>query len=410
MKKTGIAIILAGVLAVTGCAGAQAEKQDEKVTLSMMMPQSHYKDFFREEISRFEEEYPEYKIDVLRIPDNQWIEVVKTKAVTGELTDLIRIDKSLMADVGTEKFVEMDESESWYGRVREDQLENKKIGGKLYGLPVGSSSSVGMIYNRRIFEEAHLTVPEDMEELRAACDKLWGMGVVPLYASDKDAWTATIGFSSAVSQIMTDEDYEALMSGEMSWDNETYRGIMDAFASLRTDGYTNGNYIEATYDSAVSAVASEQAAMYMSGQFFINDVQEVNPDIDLGMVPVPYRGDILTVKSGEGMFAVSAQSPHIEEAKVFLEWFSSPDNMNEFNAGWNHMPVFKDQKMDMPDWQQELYEKYIDQGKTALEINERFSGIDLSELWSLQQERFTEAVSSEEVLERWQESFDKQKE
>ena len=60
-------------------------------------------------------------------------------------------------------------------------------GGKLYGLPVGSSSSVGMIYNRRIFEEAHLTVPEDMEELRAACDKLWSMGVVPLYASDKDA-------------------------------------------------------------------------------------------------------------------------------------------------------------------------------------------------------------------------------
>ena len=99
MKKTGIAIILAGMLAVTGCAGTQAEKQDEKVTLSMMMPQSHYKDFFREEISRFEEEYPEYKIDVLRIPDNQWIEVVKTKAVTGELTDLIRIDKSLMADV-----------------------------------------------------------------------------------------------------------------------------------------------------------------------------------------------------------------------------------------------------------------------------------------------------------------------
>ena len=41
MKKTGIAIILAGMLAVTGCAGAQAEKQDEKVTLSMMMPQSN---------------------------------------------------------------------------------------------------------------------------------------------------------------------------------------------------------------------------------------------------------------------------------------------------------------------------------------------------------------------------------
>ena len=410
MKKTGIAIILAGMLAVTGCAGTQAEKQDEKVTLSMMMPQSHYKDFFQEEISRFEKEYPQYEIDVLRIPDNQWIEVVKTKAVTGELTDLIRIDKSLMADVGSEKFVEMDEKESWYDRVREEQLENKKIGGKLYGLPVGSSSSVGLIYNRRIFEEAGLEVPGNMDELKDVCDALWDEGLIPFYASDKDAWTATIGFSAAVSQIMTDEDYDALMSGEMSWGNETYRSIMDEFASLRTEGYTNENYIEATYDSAVSAMASEQTAMYLSGQFFINDVQELNPEAELGMVPVPYKGDILTVKSGEGMFAVSAKSPHIEEAKVFLEWFSSPDNMNEFNAGWNHMPVFKDQEMEMPRWQQELYDRYIEPGKTALEINERFSGIDLSELWGLQQERFIGAKSSEEVLDQWQHSFEQQKE
>ena len=402
--------IMAGILALAGCSDTAEGEQDGKVTLTMMMPQSHYKDFFREEISRFEKEYPEYEIDVLRIPDNQWIEVVKTKAVTGELTDLIRIDKSLMADVGTEKFVEMDENESWYDRVREEQLENKKIGGKLYGLPVGSSSSVGLIYNRDIFEDAGLEAPENMDELREVCGRLWDEGVIPFYASDKDAWTATIGFSAAVSQIMTDEDYEALMSGEMSWDNETYRTIMDEFAALRTEGYTNENYIEATYDSAVDAMASGQAAMYLSGQFFINDVQELDPDIELGMVPVPYRGDTLTVKSGEGMFAVSAQSPHIGEAKVFLDWFSSPDNMNEFNAGWNHMPVFKDQEMDMPDWQQELYERYIGPGKTALEINERFSGIDLSELWSLQQERFMGTIGSDQVLAGWQQSFDRQRE
>ena len=83
--------------------------------------------------------------------------------------------------------------------------------------------------------------------------------------------------------------------------------------------------------------------------------------------------------------------------------------MNEFNAGWNHMPVFKDQDMDMAEWQQELYDDYIETGRTALEINERFSGIDLSELWSLEQERFMGTVTSEEVLEGWQVSFDQQR-
>lgn len=409
MKKTKIVLALASALMLAGCSGPEVKEQDENVTLSLMMPQSHYKDFFKDEVSRFEKEYPQYHIDVLRIPDNQWIEVVKTKAVTGELTDLIRIDKSLMADVGAEKFVEMGEEESWYSRVKEEQLENKKINGKLYGLPVGSSSSVGLIYNKGIFEELQTSVPQSMDELYSVCGRLRDAGYIPVYASDKDSWTATIGFTASVSQIMTDEDYEKVSSGEMSWNNEEYRKILDEFAALRTQGYTNDNYIEATYDSAVQAMAAGNTAMYMSGQFFINDVQELAPDIELGMVPVPYRGDILTVKSGEGMFAVSAQSSHVEEAKVFLDWFSQPDNMNEFNAGWNHMPVFKDQVMDMPDWQQELYDQYIEPGKTALEINERFSGTDMSELWNLQQERFMGDISSEEVLEGWQESFDQQR-
>ena len=410
MRRIRITVLLAAALLLTACGRPQTTGQEEEaVTLSLMMPQSHYKDFFREEITRFEKENPGCHIDVLRIPDNQWIEVVKTKAVTGELTDLIRIDKSLMADVGAEKFVEMGEEESWYSRVREEQLENKKINGKLYGLPVGSTSSVGMIYNKEIFEQMGLAVPGTMEELYSVCGALKDAGYIPVYASDKDSWTATIGFSSAVSQIMTDEDYEKLSSGEMKWNNEEYRKILDGFAALRTDGYTNENYIEATYDSAVQAMASGKAAMYMSGQFFINDVQEIAPEMDLGMAPVPYRGDILTVKSGEGMFAISAKSPHIEEAKVFLDWFSSPENMNEFNAGWNHMPVFKDQDMDMAEWQQELYDDYIETGRTALEINERFSGIDLSELWSLEQERFMGTVTSEEVLEGWQVSFDQQR-
>ena len=410
-KKAAAVMAAVGLLCplLAGCAGeGQKTAEEETVTLTMMMPQSHYKDFFQNEVARFEEEYPGYHIDVLRIPDNQWIEVAKTKAVTGELTDIIRIDKGLMEDIGVGKFVEMDETESWYGRVREEQLENKKIGGKLYGLPVGASSSVGLIYNRQIFEDLGLAVPKTMEEFRNICSVLKEKGYTPLYASDKDAWTATIGFSASVSQIMTDEDYEKLMSGEMQWDNEEYRTILEEFAAFRTEGFTNPNYIEATYDSAVQAVASGRAVMYMSGQFFINDVQETNPQVELGMVAVPYRGDILTVKSGEGMFAVSSKSPHIEEAKVFLEWFSSAENMNEFNAGWNHMPVFKDQEMDMAEWQQTLYDEYIEPGKTALEINERFSGIDLSELWSLQQEMFSGQISAEEVLAEWQEEFERQ--
>ena len=63
----------------------------------------------------------------------------------------------------------MGEKESWYKRVKEEQLENKKIGGKLYGLPVGSTSSVGLIYNKDVFERLRLDVPGSMEEFKQVC-------------------------------------------------------------------------------------------------------------------------------------------------------------------------------------------------------------------------------------------------
>ena len=72
------------------------------------------------------------------------------------------------------------------------------------------------------------------------------------------------------------------------------------------------------------------------------------------------------------------------------------------------MPVFKDQEMEMSDWQEKLYSDYILPGKTALEINERFNGIDLSGFWDDQQKMYMGRMSSEEVLIKWDQSFRKQ--
>lgn len=340
IKMTTVILDILMMTVVNGCGHRETAVENQEVTLSFMMPQSHYKEFFKEEIGRFEAEYPGYHIDVLRIPDNQWIEVTKAKAATGELTDLIRIDKGLMEDIGTGKFVEMGEEESWYGRVQKEQLDNKKIGGKLYELPVGSTSSVGLIYNVDIFEEQGIEVPKTMEEFRKVCKELKEKGYTPLFASDKDAWTAAVAFSSSASQVMTDEIFKEYQDGKAIWNTEEYRGILEGFAALRSENYTNAD--------------------------------------------------------------------HIEEAKVFLEWFSAPENMNEFNAGWNHMPVFVDQKMEMADWQQNLYENYILPGKTEPEINERFSGIDMSDFWSDQQKMYMGQMSADEVLKNWDISYEKQ--
>uniref|UniRef100_UPI0028AB15EF hypothetical protein n=1 Tax=Lacrimispora sp. TaxID=2719234 RepID=UPI0028AB15EF len=109
-----------------------------------------------------------------------------------------------------------------------------------------------------------------------------------------------------------------------------------------------------------------------------------------------------------GMFAVSKDSEHIEEARHFLEWFSTPEHMDVFNKGWSHMPVFKDQKMVLNSWQQFLYDNYISKNKTVSEISEVLSGINKNEFWNNQREMLAGRMTARKVLEEWNRDFAEQ--
>lgn len=411
MKKCMLFVIILCLL-LEGCGRMENKDagQPEEVSLTFMMPQSHAKDFLLELIAEYEGENPGVRIEVQRIPDDQWIDLVHSKAAVGEMPDIIRLDKWVLEAVGTEHFVEFDEETSWYSRVLPEQLENKLIGGRLYGMPIASTSGLGLVYNEKIFRELGLDVPGDMEELYQVCDVIRQAGLIPLYASDKEAWTIQVAFNCMVMQYTDEATWEQLKTNKLKWSQvEEYKRILDSIKALREEGYTNPDYMEATYSNAVEAVAEGEAAMYVIGQFFINDVLRRNPECELKMTPFPYNGsDLLSVISGAGMFAVCRESGYVEEAEAFLEWFSQPEHMNTFNEGWNHPPVFREQDLHMSSWQQQIYEKYIKSGKTVVQIDETLNGVNLNGLWNHLKEMLAGRMDSLQVLESWDEDFAEQ--
>lgn len=417
VKKMIFGALVIGLLLLTGSCGYRRENpgqanHDEDITLSFMMPQSHAKDFLRMLLDEYEAENPGVKLEILRIPDNQWIDLVKSKAAVGEMPDLIRIDKGLLEEVGTAEFIRFDEETPWFNRVKQEQLVNKMIDGQLYGLPIGSTSSVGIVYNARLFAEHGLAVPGNIEELKAVCEVFRGTDIIPLYASDKDTWTIQIFFGCMAAQFTDRETWEKLFLNQLKWSAvPEYQEMLEVVKEFRQSGLTNPDYLEATYDGAVQDMADGKTAMYVSGQFFIQDVLKKNPDCELMMMPVPYRDlDILTIITGPGLFAVPKGSEHAEAAEAFLEWFSQPENMDRFNAGWSHLSVFKDQNLVLNDWQQVLYDRYIAPGRTAESFDETLSGINLNQFWHNQRELLAGRMSAGQVLAAWDEDFKEQME
>lgn len=387
----------------------KSEKAEEAVPLTLMMPQSHYKDFLADLLAEFEGEYPQIQIELQLIPDNQWNDVVKRKVLVKETPDIIRIDREVLRSVGTEYFVEMTGEEQWYDRADPRQIKSKMVDGKLYGLPLNTDSEFGVIYNREIFEEYGLEIPHSLEEFRKICQVLKENGITPLYVSDKDAWTVQIAFNSIAPQTVGEETWEQLRSCEISWsDVPQFREILADMYALRTDGYTNTDWADATYTGAVDAMAEGRAAMYINVESFVNDVKDINPQADLMMFPVPYEKDVLTVLDGQGQFSVFKDSKHIEEAKLFLNWFSQPGHMDIFTEGWQTGRVFLDQKQEIPEYQQVLEEKYIMTERTVLGVQDRFPGIAWDEFWNYQQAMYVGSMSPEEVFGQWDMAFSEQ--
>lgn len=407
LMLTALSLILGGCGKMKGDAG---EDKGEEISLTFMMPQSHAKDFLLELIGEYEKEHPGINLEIQRIPDDQWIDLVHSKAAVGEMPDLIRLDKWVLEAVGTRHFVEFGEETPWYSRVLPEQLENKLIDGKLYGLPISATSGLGLIYNEKIFDDLGLAVPTTIEELYEVCGRISQAGIIPLYASDKEAWTIQVAFNCMVMQYTDEATWDKLKTNQLKWSQVAeYRNILEDIKALREKGYTNEDYMEATYNSAVEAVAEGRAAMYVMGQFFINDVLRKNPECELMMTPFPYNGsDRLSVISGAGVFAVCKESEHVKEAEDFLEWFSQPEHMNVFNEGWNHPPVFKEQDLHMSSWQQYIYDEYILPGKTVVQIDETLNGVNLNGLWNNLKEMLAGRMDAVQVLENWDEDFGEQ--
>lgn len=384
---------------------AEPAADQEVITLTFMLPQTHYKDFLQESIQEFEAQQENCRINVQVIPDNQWTNMIKTMAFTDESPDIVRIDKSVMMQIGTDRFVELDPSEPWMERVAPGELESKMIDGKVYGLPVTSNSSVGIVCNRALFEEHGLEIPHSMEEMYEVCEQFRKLGITPLYASDKDSWTTQVWFTSGAPQVAPEGTWEKLLTGDVQWGEVAEFGqVLNDMVELRSRGCTNSDYMMATYTSAVDFMANGSAAMYVSGHFFINDVMAKNPDSELVMAPMVYD-DTITLIQSQGMFSIFEGSENAELAKEFLNWFSQADNMDVFTRGWGYTPIFRDQKNEMPKWLEALYKDYINQDKVVLHVDSHLMGVDFMDFWSYQQELMSGSLSVEETLQKWDEAY-----
>ncbi len=214
--------------------------------------------------------------------------------------------------------------------------------GRTSALPY-SVMGASVIYNKQIFDEQGLEVPQTWDELLAVCDQLKQAGIDPFYATFKDDWTVAQGWydytaGGSVDVIdffdtLAQEGTEVGPDSEVSFEKD-FAEPMDRMMTLASE-YTNADAASRGYGDGNLAFGKGEAAMYLQGPWAFSEIEKTAPDLDLGTFPLPMTDDPadLGVRVNMDLAAMIPEgSQHQEAAGDFLEYLFQPENIEAYNA------------------------------------------------------------------------------
>jgi len=206
-----------------------------------------------------------------------------------------------------------------------------------------SVMAASVIYNKRIFEEQGLEVPQTYDELIAVCDQLTEAGITPFYGTFKDPWTVaqgwfdyTVGGQVDVAgfyEKMNELGTEVGPDSPVSFENTLAEPVETM--QVLIDSYTNSDAASKGYGDGNLAFAQGEAAMYMQGPWALGEIAKTDPDLDLGTFPLPMTDDPADLKVRVNI-DLAAWIPEASESKKgardFLSYLFDQDLMDEYNA------------------------------------------------------------------------------
>ena len=341
-----------GVLAVAGVAiglggCASADPGGGVTTLNFFQFKGEALEDFNQIIADFEAENPDIKVVQNQVADADTI--IRTLLVKDRVPDIITLNANgnfgRLAQAGVfYDFTGNPIVDTINPAVQEILTDLGTYGDEINGLGYVNNAN-GIIYNKEIFEEQGLEVPETWDELIAVCDALTDAGIQPFYGTLADSWTAIPSWNALGAypsqgdfwDLMREEGENVGPDSEVSFQKD-FPEAMDRQYELFS--YMQEGYRGKTYDDGNAAFANGESAMLLQGIWATNPIKQVNPDIEMGIFPYPTDepGESLLVSGVDVVFTMGKDNPKEEAAMRFLDYVFQPDVIEAFAASQNMVP------------------------------------------------------------------------
>ncbi|MGI6777299.1 MAG: ABC transporter substrate-binding protein [Acetivibrionales bacterium] len=305
-------------------------------------PENVREKVFMDFVKKFQDENPDILLEDMSIADESARDTkFKTSVASGDPIEIFNflgyaanvdyIKNGVVQDIS--KLLE--EDPEWAGAYKEPlfgpvKYDSFGISG-IYGVPT-APYGVAMFYNKKIFNDLGLEIPETWEDILEVTPKLVENGITPVAFGAKDNYRGG-HFLTALSMKRYGQDLkDRLISGETKWNDPDTVEMIQFVQNLYEKGVFGKDNLAYNVDAELSMLANGQAAMGFQGSWQIGTINTFENADDIICKGFPYLRDYPQFKDmwmggpDDFMSISSKEGDKDYEATVrVLKYFTSVD-------------------------------------------------------------------------------------
>lgn len=373
------ALVLSILLAACGSDEGTSEDGDtaegDKVSIEIFQGKVEFKDQFEDLVAKYEDENPNISITVETVGGGtDYAPVLKSAFSSGDAPDIFNVTGPQDVIDYNKYLTDLSDTAAAKAAL-EGTLAAVTDGDKILGLPF-NQEGYGLVYNKRIFEEAGINAEEILtfEDLEEAVKTIDGMkeelGIDAVFAlPGKESWVMGDHLANAFLAPEFNHDVmEAFNADTVTFE----RGDeMKRFLDLQAN-YSVGPVLSLDYSQQVEENFSlERVAMIQQGNWVFPSVQQMDEELaqNIGMLPIPVEGFEGSLPVGvPNNWAVNNEGTdaEIQASKDFLDWmYTSEEGKRAVLEDFKFIPAYEgyDTAMISDPLSKDVYE-YSEAGNT----------------------------------------------
>nr|WP_307992112.1 extracellular solute-binding protein [uncultured Niameybacter sp.] len=344
MSKKLLAVLCATLLAAsfTGCSGtpqegaktegdkveaAESAKTSEPVEIRIMAynaeaTRATYLEYLKEQL-------PDVKIVFEFVSLDNFNNVLNTQLQAGKGPDIIEVggEAKLLANAG---YLLDLTNEGFTSKYAQAGLTPYTVDSKVYATPLQSWYE-GIFYNKALFKENNVSVPKNLDQFIQLHKDLQAKGI-KAQTMGAQSWEPmmkqSIGVvNNAFYSKEENKDFDSKFDKGEAKVAESWLPYVEEWSKVITEGCLTQDMLGLSYDQALEEFATGKAAMWESGPWAVNTIIEKNPNMELGMFPIPgiEEGPGWLVGGPGSALAINSKSKNIEAALKVLEVTATPE-------------------------------------------------------------------------------------